>query len=87
VLRLDGVLHYQEELAIRIDRGEPLPAGSPEEVEIRACAVHAAELLVAELRRRGEKVNAMMLDNFLWHRGQEPFYRARPRHRTRTVFY
>jgi hypothetical protein len=29
----------------------------------------------------------MMLDNFLWHRGQEPAYRARPRHLTRTVFY
>lgn len=87
VLRLDGILRYRAELAARIDRGEPLPAGSPEEVEIRACAVHAAELIVAELLRRGEKVNAMMLDNFLWHRGQEPFYRARHRHRTRTVFY
>lgn len=87
VLRLDGVLKYQDELASQIDQGEPLPAGSQEEVEIRACAVHAGELMVAQLLRRGEKVNAMMLDNFLWHRGQEPAYRARPRHRTRTVFY
>ena len=87
VLRLDGVLHYRRDLGARIDRGEPLPAGSPEEVEIRACAVHAAELIVAELRRQGETINAMLLDNFLWHRGQEPFYRARPRHRTRCFFY
>lgn len=87
VLRLDGILRYRDDLAARIERGEPLPQGSPEEVEIRACAVHAAELIVEELRRRRVRVNAMMLDNFLWHRGQEPFYRARPRHRTRTVFY
>lgn len=87
VLRLDGVLRYREELALRIDRGELLAAGSPEEVEIRACAVHAGELMLAELRRNGAEVNALMLDNFLWHRGQEPYYRATPRHRTRTVFY
>lgn len=87
VLRLDGILRYREELANRIERGEPLPAGSREEVEIRACAVHAGELMVAELRRRGLAVNAMLLDNFLWHRGQEPLYRARPRHRTRSFFY
>lgn len=87
VLRLDGVLHYRAELAARVDRGEPLAPGSPEEVEIRACAVHAGELMVDALRQRGEKVNAMLLDNLLWHRGQQPHYRDRPRHRTRTVFY
>ena len=87
VLRLDGILVYEQGLASRIDWGEPLAASSPEEVEIRACAVHAGELLVAELHRQGVKVNALMLDNLLWHRGQEPSYRARPRHRTRTVFY
>lgn len=87
VLRLDGMLRYTKELADRIDGGEPLAAGSREEVEIRACAVHAGELMVAELRRRGERANAMMLDNLLWHRGQQAFYRARPRHLTRTVFY
>lgn len=87
VLRLDGILRYREELAERIDRGEPLAAGSAEEVEIRACAVHAAELFLVELQKRGNKVNALLLDNYLWHRGQQPAYRARPRHRTRTVFY
>ena len=87
VLRLDGVLRYAPELAERVDSGELIDAASQEEVEIRACAVHAGELLVAELRQRGVAVNSMLLDNFLWHRGQQPVYRARPRHRTRTVFY
>jgi hypothetical protein len=27
------------------------------------------------------------LDTWLWDRGQEPRYKALPRHRTRTVFY
>lgn len=87
VLKLDGILAFEPDLDGRIERGEPIAAGSVEEVEIRAAAVHACELIVEELRRGGEQVNAMMLDNFLWHRGQEPKYRARPRHRTRTAFY
>jgi hypothetical protein len=87
VLRVDGVLRYEEGLAARIDRGELISAGSPEEVEIRACAVHAVERLVGELRRSGREVTAMGLDYLLWNRGQRPEYKARPRHRSRTVFY
>jgi len=29
----------------------------------------------------------MQLDYVLWNRGQEPAYKARPRHRTRSVYY
>jgi hypothetical protein len=28
-----------------------------------------------------------VLDVWLWNRGQAPEYKARPRHRTRTVYY
>ncbi len=88
VLRLDGVLDYAPELAARIDRAEPIPEGAEEEVELRACALHAVELMVAEAARRGPPVTAMQLDYLLWNRGQAPDYkRARPRHRTRTVAY
>jgi hypothetical protein len=87
VLRLDGVLRYDPGLVERIEREELIPSGSPEEVEIRALALHAVELLVAALRRRGERVSAMQLDYVLWNRGRQPAYKARPRHRTRTVFY
>ena len=88
VLRVDGVLHYDPGLAARIDREEVIPAGAPEEVEIRARAVHAVDLLVGELRRVGQRVNAMGLGYLLWNRGQAPYYkRVRPRHRTRTVYY
>jgi hypothetical protein len=87
VLRVDGILLYEEALAARIDSEQLIPPGSMEEVEIRACAVHAVELLTEELRSSGHNVTAMGLDYLLWNRGQQPYYKARPRHRTRTVFY
>jgi hypothetical protein len=87
VLRVDEVLRYEPDLARRIDDGALIPAGSPEEIEIRACALHAVEQLVVELRGRGFQANAATIDYLLWNRGQQPHYKARPRHRTRTVFY
>jgi len=87
VLRCDGVLHYDPKLLARIDRGERIPAGSPEEVEIRACAVDAVERIAASLRATGTAVTARDLDVLLWTRGQNPEYKRFPRHRTRTVFY
>jgi hypothetical protein len=87
VLHIDGLLEYDSNLAARIEREELIPSGSPEEVEIRACGLHAVELLVAELKRQGQAVTARGLDYLLWNRGQEPHYKARPRHRTRSVYY
>ncbi|HOD36718.1 MAG TPA: queuosine salvage family protein [Syntrophales bacterium] len=88
VLRVDGILTYDPDLASRIDREEPIPAHSREEIEIRACAVHAVELMVRAIRDRGGVAAAMNLDYHLWNRGQQPFYKNfGPRHRTRTVFY
>ncbi len=88
VLRIDQVLSYQDGLATRIDRGELIEAGSPEEVEIRACALHAVSLLAVELRSTGHLINERDLDYLLWNRGQDRGYKTiRPRHRTRTVYY
>jgi Potential Queuosine, Q, salvage protein family len=81
VLRVDGVLRYDDGLAARIDSGELLPPGA-EEREIRGCAVHACELIARELG-----IPARDLDVMLWNRGQGERYKSRPRHRTRTVYY
>jgi hypothetical protein len=83
VLRLDGVLEFDERLVGRIDAGFLLEHGSPEEVEIRACALTAVEMLV---EARGD-TNATVVDNILWNRGSLPRYKARPRHRARTTAY
>jgi len=89
VLRLDSVLGYDRVLAERIDHEDLIPAGSREEVEIRACALYAVELIVEQLRNVGRSEDtAMYIDYLLWSRGQRPEYkRAKPRHRTRTVYY
>ena len=87
VLRREGVLVYAPELGARIDRGEAIEAGSSEEVELRAAAVHAVECCVAEARRLGADLTAQQLDYRLWTRGQRPEYKAHPRHRTRTSYY
>ncbi len=79
VLRCDGVLEYAPALAARIDAGEELAHGSPEEIELRACAVHACEQLAA-----AAGVPPRTLDNWLWHRGRD--LPGRP-HRTRTTAY
>ncbi len=87
VLRMEGVLAYDPALLARINAGELLIAGSSEEVEIRAVAVHAVELLVTELRAAGRDVSAARLDHLLWHRGQSPAIKAEPRHRCRCPWY
>jgi hypothetical protein len=81
VLRVDGVLRYDPELAAHIDSERLLPQGRPEQ-EIRACAVHACEQLA---ERTG--IPPRELDIRLWNRGQAPEYKALPRHRTRSVYY
>jgi hypothetical protein len=82
VLRVDGVLRYHPALAKRIDDSELLEPGSREEVEIRACAVHACELIAPRLG-----VPPRTLDGWLWNRGDAPRYKTVPRHRARSVFY
>jgi hypothetical protein len=87
VLRTKGVLRYAPELAARIQREELLPAGSREEVEIRAVALHAVERLAEACAERGLAIPPAALDQLLWARGQAPEIKALPRHRTRCTFY
>ena len=84
VLRLDGVLELDGALVARIDAEQLIEHDSPEEVEIRACALHAVELIVAA---HPEPTTATAVDNHLWHRGAGARYKARPRHRARTTAY
>jgi hypothetical protein len=83
VLRQDGILHFDAELVSRIEGAELLEPGSREEIEIRATAVHAVELIVAA--RPGTR--AADVDQLLWERGQGASYKASPRHRCRCTAY
>lgn len=84
VLSVDGVLELDSALAARIRAGELLEHDSPEEVELRACALHAIELLVAANEAR---LTAAEIDMVLWNRGQQPRIKAHPRPRARTTAY
>jgi hypothetical protein len=84
VLRCEGVLRYAPSLAERIDAGDLLVPGSPEEVEIRAVGLHAVERMARHL---SPGVAARALDRVLWSLGQSPRIKAMNRHRARSVFY
>jgi hypothetical protein len=71
VLRVDSVLRLDPELERRI-----------EEVELRACAIHAVELLAAAGGQAPADIDAA-----LWSRGREPRYKEIPRPRSRNTAY
>jgi hypothetical protein len=87
VLRVDGVLEFHSDLVERIERVEDIASGSEPEVEIRAVALHAVELMVDRLRSNGFDTTSGRLDSWLWTRGGGEAYKAIARHRTRCVYY
>ncbi len=84
VLRVDGVLALDDALRATIEAGELLEHGAPPEVELRACAVHAIELLADEVRRTLAPAD---IDYILWNRGRAERYKSLPRPRSRTTAY
>jgi hypothetical protein len=88
VLRLDGILSFTPELVAAIDAEALIAHDSPEEIEIRAAAVCAVELMVAALGGPGRSpLTAAEIDQLLWQRGQSPRYKRSPRHRSRCRAY
>lgn len=83
VLRVDGVLQLDPTLAARLEAEDLLTHGSPEEVELRACAVHAIELLATA---SGDLTPAE-IDSALWNRGRDRRYKSLPRPRSRNTAY
>lgn len=82
VLRVDGLLRLDPSLEATIEAGELLVHGSPEEVELRACAVQVVELLSAACDR-----SAAQIDAILWNRGRAERYKSIPRPRCRNTAY
>ncbi len=87
VLRHLGVFTYSPDLAEKVDRMIHLDPGSEEEVEIRANTIWAVELICREMKGLGKDVNATEIDWILWNLGQDDEFRAKPYHRTVTIFY
>jgi len=83
VLRLDGILRFEPSLVERIERGGLIEHDSPEEVEMRAGAIHVAELIAAAR----PDLTARDVDQLLWTRGGGASYKAVPRPRSRSTAY
>lgn len=87
VLRHLGILRYSPSLSNIIASRTYLPAGSPEEIEVRAGTIWGCELLRQALVERGRMVSAHELDWLLWTQGQSLPDDVAPYHRTLTKFY
>lgn len=81
ILREFGVLHYSPELAADVNTRTIIPAGSPQEVEIRAGTIQASELLAERLG-----MPAFQVDWLLWNQAQA-MKMQHPYHLTRTIYY
>ncbi len=87
VLAVDGLLKYSPDLQNKINANAILRSGSEEEIEVRACAVHAVELLRQAFAALGIYVSSQQLDYLLWNLGQSDRYMVTPTHQTRCVYY
>lgn len=67
ILAANGVLAYDPDLSKLIGEHAPLRQGSRAEVEVRANAVHACELLRLEFKDRGVTTSAREIDYALWN--------------------
>ena len=95
-MRAEGILVLVPQLAQRVDRGEELPAGSGEEVAIRAATIWGCEWIARALNHeRAVKegsptpinpATAAEVDYLLWSAGQDSTGLP-PYHRTRTGYY
>jgi len=84
VLRVDGVLQLDPDLTAHIEAEDLLIHGSPEEVELRAAAIHAVELLA---HATGGALTSAEIDSALWNRGRARRYKDLPRPRSRNTAY
>lgn len=88
-LHHDGVLSYSDELADKIESKTPIKNGGEEEVEMRACSIHAVELMKEFLHAaKKTEVRSVDLDRVLWHRGQdEKKFTSKTTHVTASHYY
>ncbi|HKS71196.1 MAG TPA: queuosine salvage family protein [Ktedonobacterales bacterium] len=87
MLRREGVLVYEPELAELIASYTLIPSGADAEVEIRAATVWAVELLRQALARAGIQQTASAIDYRIWLESQSAPPDGIPYHRTRTIYY
>src|ERR1019366_4951569 len=85
-LHASGVLHYSAELNRMVQSHIQVKSNSAEELEIRALAIRAQQLLLEEINRVriGGPINYIQLDFKLWQLGRTI---KEPHHLTATTAY
>lgn len=86
-LRAMEIFKYSPSLAAKIDKGELIEAGGPEEVELRACTIAAAREIARKINHfdKSKKVNALHVDYRLWLDGRN--YKDAKAHMAVTTAY
>lgn len=87
ILRKFNIVEYDKELANKIDKLIEIPAGSSEEIEIRANTIWAIELATKLLKEKFPQINAAKVDGIFWFKGQIKSPDDKPYHRTKTIWY
>ncbi|XP_054843435.1 queuosine salvage protein isoform X2 [Eublepharis macularius] len=92
-----GAMKYSEELMKKLKEGHMFQSGEKQEVEIRGCSIWCCELLCNHLldlyKKKGEnmseKINAVLLDYYLWDyaRDHREDMKGIPFHRVRCIYY
>jgi len=85
-LRALKIIGYHDDLAGKVDEMVEIPAGSREEIEIRAATVWACELMRDCLNGRFGGATSLHVDYYLWSIGRSGLP-VKPYHRTRTIYY
>ena len=88
ILREMGIIEYSKQLAEKIDNKVELMHGSIEEIEIRAATIISVEKIKNKLIEAGMKeVLSIEIDIYLWENGEKIKDKAKPHHRTLSIFY
>lgn len=87
ILRAEGVMVYESELAAQVDQQIELAAGSEYEIEIRGMTIYAVEQLRAHLKKMGIQQSSVELDWLLWNIGEARQHTIAPHHNTLTIYY
>lgn len=86
-LRAAGVLAFDEQLRTRLENGEIVPVHSEREVELRACALHAATRITTAIQAADPTVGVGDVDRWLRARAAVARKGGVEPHRTRTIHY
>lgn len=85
LLRMFGILEYEQSLGDMVDSYTVIPQGSPQEVEIRSGAIWGVELL----RQQLPNYSSIQIGHVIWLMSQDKTLQSqiKPYHRTYTTFY